>query len=823
MKRRTLIAAAVIAITIVANGFAGGSNESQGSSGTTTAPAATPATPAATPASSPSVSYPPMVEAIDNANGVFSDFFGTTAVDSAVTSAVMGDGLLTIDRLGNIVYNAIEGETIRYNNVDYTYTGLANVKVTPNDPNNDGTVDTTTYRFQLRQGVKFSDGVEMTADDLLFTFYVFLDPSYTGSSTINSLGILGYEDFLTGVNADIRAKYTAIANAAWDNTAGATAAQKTEFASSVEYAFKRATAAITAYVLANYGTQAYIDAYFPAPGIDLTKEGWQVAFGMGMWGFASLDANNQLVGGSGKTWTLKGTDLPTNDDYYNEAVAKYGTLQAFIAAGEVASGDPKQDAINNYVTVYGQKDPAAGQVINSVSGIRRIDNYTVEVEIAGLNAAAIYRMAVSPNPLHYYGDKNQYNFAQSKFGFPKGDLSMISAKNGSPMGAGAYKFVKYENKRVYLEANPLYWRGAANITDLQQVETLEADKVTALTTGTADTSGPSNSKAKLQEIAQYNSNGQPTGDTITYFAVDYLGYGYIGMNPNRIKVGTDKASDASKSLRKAIATILAVYRDLTVDSYYGQAASVINYPISATSWASPQRTDPGYTVAYSKNVNGGEIYTSGMSSAQRYAAAEAAALEYLRAAGYTISGGKATAAPEGGAMSYTVLIGGGGTGDHPTFTLLTNARDSLAKIGLTLNIQDLADSSQLFNQMNGGTADIWVAAWQQTVDPDIYQTYYSENAIGVGGTDSNIYCIEDKELDQYIVAARSSLDNNYRKTVLQEAFNIIMDWAVEVPVYQRQNAVIYSTKRVDISSLGTNWTTYFSYYSNEPKMLPLNK
>ena len=33
-------------------------------------------------------------------------------------------------------------------------------------------------------------------------------------------------------------------------------------------------------------------------------------------------------------------------------------------------------------------------------------------------------------------------------------------KRNTPLGAGPYKFVKYENKTVYLEANESYYKGA---------------------------------------------------------------------------------------------------------------------------------------------------------------------------------------------------------------------------------------------------------------------------------------------------------------------------------------------------------------------------
>ncbi len=61
-----------------------------------------------------------------------------------------------------------------------------------------------------------------------------------------------------------------------------------------------------------------------------------------------------------------------------------------------------------------------------------------------------------------------------------------------------------------------------------------------------------------------------------------------------MNVGGEPGSETPlKNLRKAIGTILSVYRDVAIESYYGERASVINYPISNTSWAAPQPTDDG--------------------------------------------------------------------------------------------------------------------------------------------------------------------------------------------------------------------------------------
>ena len=67
------------------------------------------------------------------------------------------------------------GETHEYNGTDYTYTGLSDVTVTEGE-------DETVYNFKLREGVTFSDGEPLTADDLIFTYYVLSDTDYDGNA-----------------------------------------------------------------------------------------------------------------------------------------------------------------------------------------------------------------------------------------------------------------------------------------------------------------------------------------------------------------------------------------------------------------------------------------------------------------------------------------------------------------------------------------------------------------------------------------------------------------------------------------------------------------
>ena len=383
------------------------------------------------------------------------------------------------------------------------------------------------------------------------------------------------------------------------------------------------------------------------------------------------------------------------------------------------------------------------------------------------------------------------------------------------MGAGPYKFEKFENKIVYMTANENYWEGAPVTKNLQFKVTSNADKESGVVQGTVDISDPSASKSALEQIAGENSNGEITGDKLTTVLTDYRGYGYIGMNSENVCVGGDNGSEASKNLRKAIATVISVYRDVTIDSYYGEAASVINYPISNTSWAAPQASDPDYKVAFSVDVDGNDIYTAGMSEDEKYAAALQAALGYFEAAGYTVTDGKLTAAPEGAKMGYEVMIGGGGSGDHPSFGILTAASEALKTIGFDLQINDLSDTSILWNALEAGTAELWCAAWQTTLDPDMFQIYHSE------GGSAGHYRIYSDELDKLVLEARTVTDQAVRKALYKEALDYVVDFACEIPVYQRQDCNIFSTERINVDSITPDQTTYYTYL-NEIHKIAMN-
>jgi peptide/nickel transport system substrate-binding protein len=748
-------------------------------------------------------------------NAKFSDFYADSAYDRDVANYA-GVPLMVTDRLGGIIYNAIEGETVPYNGTDYTYNGIADLKVV-----RDETADKTVYTAKLRDDIVFSDGTPLTADDLIFTYYVFLDPSYVGSTTLNSYDIVGLKAYQTQTPDDVYTKYEEIAKAiyaagvdhVWAEGDAWTKEQQDAFWAGLKTAWVEDVQDIVNYVLGNYNTDEYAASIGSTPDKVTASEGLQVALGMAMWGFGEYK-DGVLTSSSGKTWKLEEA-TPTIEDYYTEAYEKYGhDPDKFfgVEAVDTSAQSTLVTAQKAFIIEQGKAEPAAAAGVPNIAGIKKLDNYTVEVTLNGFSAPAVYQIfGVNVDPMHYYGDPAQYDYANNKFGHPFNDLSLIQAKTTQPLGAGPYKFVKYENKVVYLEANDKYYKGAPKIKNIQLKETTEPDKTPGVITGTLDITDPSFSKDTIAAIKETNG-GELDGKVIHPVTVDNLGYGYVGVNAAKINVGGEPGSQASKYLRTGLLTALALYRDVAIDSYYGEIASVINYPISNTSWAAPQKTDADYKIAFSTDLSGKDIYTADMTMEQKEAAAQIAVIDYLKAAGYTFDDatGKFTAAPEGASLEYEAGLGAEGTGDHPSFALLTDGKAFLEKIGITLTISDIAWNTFL-EKVKSGNAQLFCMAWQTTIDPDMYQTYHSSNVLGAGGTDSNQYMVADPELDQLIMDARGSADQAFRKATYKAALDKIIEWAVELPYYQRKNCNIFSSERINLDSIPKDCTTFYEY------------
>ena len=707
-----------------------------------------------------------MVYATSTFGQKFSPFFNTTAYDREVVDLTQ-IVLLASDRGGAIMNNGSKGQTVNYDGTDYTYTGAGDVEVVTNA---DGSVD---YNLTMRNDIVFSDGTPATIDDVIFSIYVLCDPTYDGSSTVYALPIEGMEAYRSGMSSR--------GNKIFADGKG------------------------EGYVANDLYTQAQYDAFW-----DFYDNKAGAAFAQEIVDYCIANGYNAAgdsVAACAANWGFKLEEGATTDDFWKAIVAAYPSAEEAEATESAGS-----NRLGLTIAALGAEYEVGvqtGEGAANIAGIKKTGDYTMTIHMTKFDATAIYEMSFYVAPLHYYGDKALYDYDNNKFGFVKGDLSGVKAKNTQPLGAGPFVYQGYANGVVTLQANEKYFKGAPAIKTLLMQESVDSDYVPGILTGTFDLAAPSINDQTVKAIKDGNANGELVGDTLTTQLVDYRGYGYLGINADLVNIGGQPASAQSKALRKGFMTLFAVYRDTVINSYYGDRASVIQYPISNTSWAAPKPADEGYRNAYSVDVDGKPIYDASMSEEQRFEAARLAAIGYFKAAGFTWdeATGKFTDVPQ----TYEVMIPGQGEQDHPAYGIAVKASEVLAGMGITLQVNDVG-TSVWNNALESNTAMMWAAAWQASVDPDMTQVYSSANAHGKG-TNSNHYAVDDPALDELIVAGRSSADTEERKSIYKNAMEIILDWGCELPLYQRKDCTVFSSERIDISTIPQNMTPYWGWYA----------
>lgn len=732
------------------------------------------------------VNRTPLVIACGSMSENFSEFFPETSGDqtAADLTAVY---LLGTDRTGEYILNGKSGEIKDYNGNSYNYTGIADCKITSHD---DGSVS---YKFSLRKDLTFSDGEPLTADDVIFSMYVYLDSAYDGKVELNTLPIVGLADY-TGTTEQL---YQLILERGENNTTFDVYTKKMQ-KKFFDTDWPKAQKQFIKNIMAHYDTKS-------------------VAKAMCALGYAYEGEDGRVSSAyTYNHWSMEGDDKPSVDDFLRELV--YNSSLEVVSENLVKSGIVEEGVYDLLPDKYHKSVEIGGATAKSIKGIEKRGTYTVQVTLAKADPTALEKLAIPVQPLHYYGDSSLYNYKKNKFGFQKGDLSGVKEKSNAPLGAGPYIYEGYSNGVAYFTANENFYKGAPQIPVVQLMEMSESDMAYEIVEGIVDIAEPSITKADLEQLREVNSNGSENGDVISTTFTDYAAYGYIGINAQNVCVNEQPRSAESMYLRRAIATVLSYYRYGSVHDYYGDTAKLIQYPIADSSWVSPKEWESSYAKAYRQKMDGSLIYTTRMTKAERKQAVLDAALEYFEAAGYTVEDGKLSKAPSGASLTYHVMVTGYGEKDHPAYNILKNASKALSSIGFKLKIQDVEESSEMFTVCQAGNAELWCAAWPTQDDPDsyMYSLHHSK------GGSSYMYGISSEDLDSMITKAAATTDQTARKALYRSCLKLIQTYVVEVPTYQRQNCTLYSSKRVNMDTVTTDQTTHYNWW-DEIHLLQMNE
>lgn len=112
-----------------------------------------------------------LVVGVDTPDGVFNPMYCESSYDQYIVES-MFDGLTDLDKDGQPIKGIAESWDI----------------------SKDGKV----YTFHMKKDVKFSDGTPVTAKDVVFTYTIAADKSYTGPIDLASVGIKGYKAYNDG-------------------------------------------------------------------------------------------------------------------------------------------------------------------------------------------------------------------------------------------------------------------------------------------------------------------------------------------------------------------------------------------------------------------------------------------------------------------------------------------------------------------------------------------------------------------------------------------------------------------------------------------------
>ena len=275
-----------------------------------------------------------MVLADTGFEGKFSPFFAASSADQHVID-LTNIALLGADRKGEMILKGIEGETREYNGTDYTYYGPADCEVTENA---DGTV---TYAINMRDDLTFSDGTPITIDDVIFTLYVYLDPTYDGSTTLYSMPIAGLDDYRSSMTTLSKL----IGEAGEDNT------DNTLFTAEQQKAFWDAV---------NDGGVAFaqeIVDYCVSAGYAADSN--DVATAAAAWGYDGLAAD------------------ATAKDFFLAIAENYDW--SFSGMEAESAGSALSDLIPADVYAYSTTGVATGADVDTVSGIVKTGDYSMTI------------------------------------------------------------------------------------------------------------------------------------------------------------------------------------------------------------------------------------------------------------------------------------------------------------------------------------------------------------------------------------------------------------------------------------------------------------
>ena len=447
----------------------------------------------------------PVVFSTLEVDKVFSPFYATTGPDMSVVGMTQ-IAMLANDEYGKVSYG--EDEPVVTLDLEIEKEG------TRED------VDLfTTYKFVLKNNVKYSNGSPLTIKDVLFNYYVYLDPVYTGSTTIYSTDIVGLaeyrtqkgtryeqEHFMDKYNTAATARIDDLDKAAENILKNNNITGEENFRSLlINYAdgedtnlvkdYKKALDLFRAELETDYNNSldSYKDTVFTGRDGTIMREQLQSNEEQFLYneGYITWNKNDGTNGALSTSAAINMADLRAKNwgkeeviqfvydanipDNISEIINYWMTasdLHTYIANQELeldstASGSLAYPNISGIqfanrtgsVTVNG-KSYAVPQY-NEDGSVKDGFNEVLTIKIKNVDPKAIWNFGITVSPMYYYSDAAHiaaFDFV-SNFGVERASQSwydsVVKARNDVPVGAGPYAASNGTREGVNVEAGQL--------------------------------------------------------------------------------------------------------------------------------------------------------------------------------------------------------------------------------------------------------------------------------------------------------------------------------------------------------------------------------
>lgn len=710
----------------------------------------------------------PLSLASDLFDGVFNPFFYTSGPDGEVVGQTQ-IGLLSSNESGTLVAGEEEPSVA----LDYSVV----TRGTSADKGTEGTADEyaryyTDYYFAIKDDITFSDGTPLTINDVLFNIYMYLDPSYTGSSTMYSVDIQGLAAYRTqSLTASDQEKFEEVYNGAaearvetirdWaqnDNSSASvinggdtqmtsdvnkvhelfleelnsdwTTAMNVEMTEYEKYDF-RGNYEVFLY---NYGQITVRSIRDSATGnvtYEVTRN-YDQNMATDQETLVNYIYNVMLGGRQSATQSYRDNLV---DIIYYYATAQ--TFRSYLVSDEILKdfdedGDGIADlditSVSGITTERSTRIPVSYNSAGDVTEWKELGKELdiLKIRINGEDPKAIQNFSVTVAPLHYYSPiADQFNYgpdvdpADYNFGVSWSNADFMNEVRAIqvPLGAGPYRATRdggssatetiaksdfYSDNIVYFERNESFLLGAPKIRFLRYQVVSQSLLYDAIETGTVHYGSPTASSDTMGRLEGEDA------ETLDYRITDNLGYGYIGINASFVP---------DIDIRKAIMT---TFNTAPVLDYYGGGtlASILYRPMSTVLVAYQEADEKG-------NMHDVTYYPSDAKEYYPYDPSGSTALAFARRAGYTETNSEAKLVKPGTTetLHYTFTIAGDSV-DHPAYNTLVQSARILNSVGFDITVT--TDSTAL-SKLASGQLEVWAAAWSSSSDPDMYQVYHMDS------------------------------------------------------------------------------------------------